>query len=71
MSADRSDLHDLVNAMPREQLPFAIADLRRRLNRPRVVNSAPFAWVGAITDSPSDASSPERIDEVLAQGFGR
>ncbi|MGH3997750.1 MAG: hypothetical protein ACRDTJ_09845 [Pseudonocardiaceae bacterium] len=72
MSTDRSELHELLDALPGEQVPFAAADLRRRARRrtPRH-QDRPLAWIGMIENGPEDASSPERIDQELARGFGR
>lgn len=71
MSADRSELHELVDELPDNEVLALLADARRRA-RPRPARTVePFAWVGAIKDGPADASSPERIDEMLGKGFGR
>lgn len=72
MSIDRSELHELLDALPDDQVPFAAAELRKRAkahspNRPEPA----FAWIGMIEDGPQDASAPERIEQELARGFGR
>lgn len=72
MSIDRNELHELLDALPDDQLPFAAADLRRRATAHSTDRSGPaFAWIGMIDDGPVDASSPERIEQELARGFGR
>jgi hypothetical protein len=71
MTADRSELHELIDELPDDQVALVADDLRRRLPRPRADRPWPPEWFGMITDGPSDASSPERIDQVLSQGFGR
>lgn len=72
MSIDRSELHELLDALPDDQVPFAAADLRRRAKAHPADRPEPaFAWIGMIEDGPEDASSPERIAQELARGFGR
>lgn len=68
---DRSELYELIEKLPDDQVPAATEDLRRRTHPRPARSTEPFAWFGMITDAPSDASSPERIDEMLAKGFGR
>lgn len=70
MSVDRSELHELVDELPDDQVAGALAEVRRRA-KPQPRSTKPFAWVGMITDGPTDAASPDRIDELLARGFGR
>lgn len=73
MNATRAALIDLAGRLPDEQLPGALTDLQRRLGRPTFDDqnsSDPFPWIGK-GHGPSDASTPERIREALAAGFGR
>jgi hypothetical protein len=71
MSASRDELHDLIDGLPDDQVAAVLADLKRR-TAPRLARSTKaFSWVGMIKDGPTDASSREAIDAVLAQGFGR
>jgi hypothetical protein len=71
MAGGRAELLELINSLPDEQVPFVTADVRRRLQPAPTSTETPFAWVGSITNGPVDASSPERIDQMLARGFGR
>lgn len=71
MSIDRSELHELLDALPDDQVPFAAAELRKRVKSHSVRPEPAFAWIGMIEDGPEDASAPERIEQELARGFGR
>jgi len=48
-----------------------LADVKRRATPRPPRTTEPFEWFGMIKDGPRNASSPEAIDAVLAQGFGR
>lgn len=72
MSVDRSELHELLDALPDDQVPFAAAELRGRGKAHSAGRPEPaFGWIGMIEDGPEDASAPERIEQELARGFGR
>ena len=71
MSASRAELHDLIDGLPDDQVAAVLADVKRRTSPRPPRSTKPFAWVGMIKDGPTDASSPEAIDALLAQGFGR
>ena len=64
----RDELHELVEALPDEQVDAVAADLKVRLAQPRVV-SWPPSWVGIAQGSAPDIS--ERVDEILAEGLGQ
>lgn len=70
MSTDRHELHELVDALPDDQVDAAIEDVRRRLPRPTVDGGWPFAFAGMIEDGPADGSSPAYLDATFADGFG-
>jgi hypothetical protein len=68
MTAARDELRRLVEQLPEEQVPAALAEVQRLA----AVSEAPEwppPWFGAITSARSDTS--ERVDELLANGFGR
>lgn len=72
MTADRSELHELVDELPDDQIDLVVADLRRRTRPapPRVTE--PFAWIGMVKEAKNGRTdNAERVDELLAQGFGR
>lgn len=71
MTAGREELHDLIDGLPDDQVAAVLADVKRRTAPRPPRTTEPFAWFGMIKDSPSDASSAEAIEAVLAQGFGR
>jgi hypothetical protein len=71
MSANRDELHDLIDGLPDDQVAAVLADVKRRTTPRPPRTTEPFAWFGMIKDGPTDASSPEAIDAALAQGFGR
>jgi hypothetical protein len=49
-------------------VPAALAELRR-LAEPGAASAWPPPWFGALTSGRTDTSS--RVDELLADGFGR
>ncbi len=71
MSASRGELHDLIDGLPDDQVAALLADAKRCATPRTVRTTQQFAWIGMIKDGPADASTPEAIDAVLAQGFGR
>jgi hypothetical protein len=68
VSAERDELHRLVEALPATEVPAAIAQLRLRAaaatDRPW-----PPAWFGASTGARTDTAA--RSEELLEDGFGR
>jgi hypothetical protein len=68
MTAARDELRCLVEQLPEGQVPAALAEVQR-LAAAGEAPDWPPPWFGKITATRSDTS--ERVDEVLAEGFGR
>ena len=68
VTAARDELRRLVDALPDEQVPAALADMRRLAER-GPASAWPPPWFGAVTSGRLDTSV--RVDELLADGFGR
>ena len=68
MTAARDKLRRLVDELPEEQLPAALAEMQRLAERGGA-SAWPPAWFGAVTSGRLDTSA--RVDELLAEGFGR
>lgn len=68
MTAARDELHRLVERLPEDQVSAALIQVRRLAG---AAESPPWppAWFGTITAGRADVS--ERVDELLAEGFGR
>lgn len=69
MTGDRSELHELIDSLPDDQVRSAAEDLRRRAQVRPVRSERAFAWVGkgvaqnGITDL---STNPRHLE-----GFGR
>ncbi len=71
MSEARDELHHLIDALPEEQIEQVLTDVRRR-TEPRVTPPASaFAWIGAGVANNGRTDNAIRVDELLAEGFGR
>ncbi len=68
MTAARDELHRLVEQLSEDQVSAALIEVQR-LATASPSASWPPAWFGAITAGRTDTS--ERVDELLAEGFGR
>ena len=68
MSAERDELERLVRELPDEAVLRVLENLRRHL-RPGEEPTWPPPWFGAAPGRRRDTS--ERIDELLAEGFGK
>lgn len=68
MTAARDELHRLVEQLPEDQVSTALIEVQR-LASATGASPWPPSWFGAITAGRSDTS--ERVDELLAEGFGR
>jgi hypothetical protein len=68
MTDARDELHRLVERLPEDQVSAALIEVQRLA---AAVESPPWpaAWFGMITAGRADVS--ERVDELLAEGFGR
>lgn len=68
MSADREELLRLVEDLPEAELPAVLAEVR-----PHVDGAAPRpwppSWFGSVSGTAPDTAA--RVDELLAEGFGR
>lgn len=68
MSAERDELRELVEQLADEEVPAALADLRRHL-RSADDRAWPPAFFGAGRAGRSDVAA--RSEEILGEGFGR
>lgn len=70
MTVDRVELHQLVDELPDDQVSSLLVEARRRANKRRQGTWPPaFFGFGPAVDGRTDTS--ERIDEILAEGFGQ
>jgi hypothetical protein len=67
MSAQREELLRLVEALPEDEIPAVLDDVRRRL---RVARNWPWppAWFGAGTGRTTDVAA--RSEALLGDGYG-
>jgi hypothetical protein len=70
MTADRHELHDLVDELPEEELALVIADVRRRLPRAEQDRPWPPRFFGIAESKDGRTDNARRVEEVLAEGFG-
>lgn len=68
MTAARDELLRLVEQLPEDQVSAALIEVQRLASADER-SPWPPAWFGAITAGRTDTS--ERVDELLAEGFGR
>ena len=68
VSAERDELRRLVEDLPEDEVPAAVADLRLRL-APSDERAWPPVWFGAASGRRTDTAA--RSEELLADGFGR
>jgi lysophospholipase L1-like esterase len=68
VTAARDELRPLVEQLPDEQIPAALAEVQRVAASGESAEWPP-PWFGAVTSKRSDTS--ERVDEPLADGFDR
>jgi hypothetical protein len=68
MSAQRDELHHLVDGLPEEMVPVVLAELRARTAR-APERQWPPRWFGAAPGREPDIS--ERVDEILRNEIGR
>lgn len=70
MTASRDDLHRLVYELPDDQVAAAAEELRRHTTPRPVPMDAAFARIGAGPADNGRNDNAERMDELLAEGFG-
>ena len=70
MTADRHELHELVDALPDDQVARVLADVRRRV--PASPGERPWtpAFFGMGVDKDGRTDLSVSVDEILAGGFG-
>lgn len=68
MSVERDELRELVERLPDEDVPAALADVRRHLSSAGERRWPP-AFFGAGRAERSDVAA--RSEEILGEGFGR
>jgi hypothetical protein len=68
VSAERDELMRLVQDLPEDQVPKALADVRRHL---RPANDRPWPPPFFAIAPGSGESIADRADELLREGFGR
>jgi hypothetical protein len=72
VTAERAELHELIDELPDDQLEPVIADVRRRLPTPAKARPWPPAFFGIIESANNGRTdNARRVDEILAEGFGR
>lgn len=70
MTVERHELHELVDALPADQVTLAVADLRRRMQPSPTDRPWPPAFFGMGVDRDGRTDLSESVDEILADGFG-
>jgi hypothetical protein len=68
VSAERDELRRLVEELPEDEVPAAVAELRLRA-APAAEGAWPPPWFGAASRSRTDVAA--RAEELLGDGFGR
>ncbi|WP_460699847.1 hypothetical protein [Nocardia thraciensis] len=68
MSAERDELKRLVDEIPEDQVPQALADVRRHLHV-AAARTWPPAWFGSAEGDGTAYGA--RSEELLRDGFGR
>ena len=68
MTADRDELRRLVDELAEDQVPVALVEVQRLVASPEA-SVWPPPWFGAV--QPGRADTAARVDELLADGFGR
>lgn len=70
MTADRHELHELVDALPDDEVARLLADARRRVPATSGERSWPPAFFGMGVDKDGRTDLSVSVDEILAGGFG-
>ena len=66
MSADRDELHHLIDSLPEEQVDLVLCDVRRRIQRRATSPDSAFAWIGSFRGPADLSTNPDHLE-----GFGR
>jgi hypothetical protein len=69
-SLERDELRHLVERIPDSQVASALAELRRQFDVPKN-SSWPPAWFGAAISKDGRTDVSQRVDDLLAEGFGQ
>jgi hypothetical protein len=70
MTAGRDELRHLIDELPEDQVPAAVADIRRRLPHPKDDRPWPPAFFGIGESKDGRTDNARRVEEILAEGFG-
>jgi hypothetical protein len=72
MTVDRHELHDLIDELPEDQAALVMADVRRRLAKPKPEGTWPPEFFGIIDGGEVPTDLARNVDDFLAaSGFGR
>lgn len=71
MSESRDELHHLIDSLPEEQVERVLSDVRRRTQPRKVPSEKAFAWIAMGPAKNGRTDNAQRVDELLAEGFGR
>lgn len=71
MSENRDELHHLIDSLPEELVDQVLDDVRRRTETGVTPPESAFAWMGAGVANNGRTDNATRVDELLAEGFGR
>jgi len=69
VSGPRDELRELVEQLPDEQVPAVVSEPRSRVDAVPAPRAWPPVWFGIAEGSADDVS--ERVEEILAEGFGQ
>ena len=70
MTVARDELHHLIEELPDDQVDVALAELRR-IATPVARGPKAYAWIASGPANNGRSDNAERVDELLAEGFGR
>lgn len=71
MADHRDVLRQLIDSLPEEEVEPVLAELRRRTKPRQAPGDEAFAWVGAGEANNGRTDNAVRVDELLAESFGR
>lgn len=71
MSQSRDELQHLIDSLPDDQVDRVLEDVRRLAGVDSSPSADAFAWVGSGTAKNGRTDNATRVDELLAEGFGR